>query len=94
MAVRRRLSMDDPAPLETTAGPREHREQPIGRLRAARPASREGKLQFAGYLSVEAKRQIDVYAAMNGLTGQAVFEEMVEDWFAKHGLHRLAKSRS
>jgi hypothetical protein len=96
MALRKSLTLDEPAPSASVQEPVPERasqqKQPIGK--APRPASREGKLQFAGYLTVTAKRQIDVYAAMNGISGQQIFEEMVDDWFAKHGLHRLAKDKT
>jgi hypothetical protein len=60
--------------------------------RTAKPPSRVGKVQLGGYLSPEAKRQLDVFAAMNGRTMQSLFEEMVDDFSRKHGLHRLAGS--
>jgi hypothetical protein len=53
-------------------------------------ASRTGKVQLGGYIDPDAKRQMDVFAAMNGRTVQSIVEEMVDDWFRKHGLHRLA----
>lgn len=95
MALRKSLTMSEPTPTL-----RRPPEQPVDHVtpiaspaKGARPPSRQGKVQFAGYLSVEAKRQIDVHAAKNGLTLQAIFEEAVNDWFAKHGLTRLAESR-
>lgn len=46
-------------------------------------------MQLGGYIDVEAKRQMDVFAAMEGRTVQSIVEEMVDDWFRKHGLNRL-----
>lgn len=54
-----------------------------------KPPSRAGKVQLGGYLSPEAKRQIDVFAAIHGRTIQSIFEEMIDDFSRKHGLHRL-----
>ena len=61
-------------------------------LTAVKPASRIGKVQLGGYLSPEAKRQLDVFAAMNGRTMQSIFEEMIDDFSRKYGLHRLVGS--
>lgn len=60
--------------------------------RSVKPPSRAGKVQFGGYLSPDAKRQLDVFAALNGRTIQSLFEEMVDDFSRKHGLHRLVGS--
>lgn len=57
-----------------------------------KPPSRIGKVQLGGYLSPDAKRQLDIYAAVNGRTIQSLFEEMVDDFSRKHGLHRLVGS--
>lgn len=51
--------------------------------------SRVGKVQLGGYLPPDAKHQLDVWAAMNKRTMQSMIEEMVNDFCAKHGLHRL-----
>ncbi len=56
---------------------------------AVKPPSRAGKVQLGGYLSPAAKRQIDVFAAIHGRTIQSIFEEMIDDFSRKHGLHRL-----
>ena len=61
-------------------------------LTVVKPASRIGKVQLGGYLSPEAKRQLDVFAAMNGRTMQSIFEEMIDDFSRKYGLHRLVGS--
>jgi len=60
--------------------------------RSPKPPSRVGKVQLGGYLSPEAKRQLDIFAAVNGRTIQSLFEEMVDDFARKHGLHRLVGS--
>ena len=60
--------------------------------RSVKPPSRIGKVQFGGYLSPDAKKQLDVFAALNGRTIQSLFEEMVDDFSRKHGLHRLVGS--
>lgn len=65
---------------------------PASIYRSVKPPSRAGKIQFGGYLSPEAKRQLDVFAALNGRTIQSLFEEMVDDFSRKHGLHRLVGS--
>lgn len=62
---------------------------PPQRPRMPKPPSREGKVQLGGYLSPEAKRQLDIFGAVNGRTIQSLFEEMVDDFSRKHGLHRL-----
>lgn len=54
-----------------------------------KPPSRTSKVQLGGYLSPDAKRQIDVFAAIHGRTIQSIFEEMIDDFSRKHGLHRL-----
>lgn len=58
--------------------------------RTTRPKSRQGKLQFAGYLDQEFKRQIDVFAAREGRSLQSIFEEMHDMFAERHGLHRIA----
>jgi hypothetical protein len=64
-------------------------ETPEPKRRASQAPSRVGKVQLGGYLPPDAKRQLDVWAAMNGRTMQSMIEEMVNDFCAKHGLHRL-----
>lgn len=61
----------------------------VQELKIPKPPSRVGKVQLGGYLSPEAKRQLDIFAAVNGRTIQSLFEEMVDDFSRKHGLHRL-----
>ena len=73
-----------PAPEPSTARP----------PRTAKPAAREGKVQLGAYIAVEAKRQLDVHAATEGKTLQAIVEEMIDDYAGKHGLHRLAKQKA
>jgi hypothetical protein len=65
-------------------------EQPVHTTRAK---SRQGKLQFAGYLDQEFKRQIDVFAAREGRSLQSIFEEMYDMFAERHGLHRIAGTR-
>lgn len=96
MALRKSLTMGDPTPARMPERPAPRPDAPAGSAsvsKGTRPASREGKVQFAGYLSVEAKRQIDIHAAKQGITLQTIFEEAINDWFAKHGLSRLAENR-
>ncbi len=64
----------------------------VQRQAAPKPPSRVGKVQLGGYLSPDAKRQLDIFAAVNGRTIQSLFEEMVDDFSRKHGLHRLIGS--
>jgi hypothetical protein len=59
-------------------------------VRTPRARSRQGKLQFAGYLDLEFKRQIDVFAAREGRSLQSIFEEMYDMFAERHGLHRIA----
>jgi hypothetical protein len=68
----------------------EAKEQP----QAAKAGARAGKVQLGAYVDQDAKRQLDVFAAMNGRTIQSLVEEMMDDFFRKNGLHRLASHRS
>jgi hypothetical protein len=47
---------------------------------------------FGFFIPPEARRQIKGFAGVNGRTTQDIGQEMLDDWFAKHGLHRLAGS--
>lgn len=91
MARRPSLTMGPPqtaqAEPEAPASP-----APPPAPKPAKSPSRAGKVQLGGYLSPEAKRQLDVFAAMNGRTMQSMIEEMVDDFAHKYGLHRLARS--
>lgn len=62
---------------------------PAERPKVPQAPSRIGKVQLGGYLPPDAKRQLDVFAAVNGRTIQSIVEEMVDDFCVKHGLHRL-----
>jgi hypothetical protein len=61
-----------------------------GPNRVVRAKSRQGKLQFAGYLDQEFKRQIDIFAAREGRSLQSIFEEMYDMFAERYGLHRIA----
>ena len=56
------------------------------------PASRQGLVPFGFFVPPEARKQIKGWAGLNGRTTQDIGQEMMDDWFAKHGLHRLAGS--
>lgn len=88
MARRPSLTMGPPQTAQ--AGPEAPAPPPAPK--PAKSPSRAGKVQLGGYLSPEAKRQLDVFAAMNGRTMQSMIEEMVDDFAHKYGLHRLAGS--
>lgn len=56
------------------------------------PASRRGVVPFGFFVPPEARKQVKGWAGLNGRTTQDIGQEMMDDWFAKHGLHRLAGS--
>jgi hypothetical protein len=56
------------------------------------PASRQGLVPFGFFVPPEARMQIKGWAGLNGRTTQDIGQEMMDDWFAKHGMHRLAGS--
>ena len=56
------------------------------------PASRQGLVPFGFFVPPEARKQIKGWAGLNGRTTQEIGQEMMDDWFAKHGMHRLAGS--
>ncbi len=56
------------------------------------PASRQGLVPFGFFVPPEARKQLKGWAGLNGRTTQEIGQEMMDDWFAKHGLHRLAGS--
>jgi hypothetical protein len=56
------------------------------------PASRQGMVPFGFFVPPEARRQLKGWAGMHGRTTQDIGQEMMDDWFAKNGLHRLAGS--
>jgi hypothetical protein len=53
-------------------------------------AAREGMRQFTFYVPPEAYRQVRTWVGGNDCTIQRIGEEMLNDWFAKHGLNRIA----
>ncbi len=58
------------------------------------PVSRLGVVPFGFFVPPEARKQVKGWAGLNGRTTQDIGQEMMDDWFAKHGLHRLAGSSS
>ena len=60
--------------------------------KSAIPPSRQGMVPFGFFVPPEARKQIKGWAGLNGRTTQDIGQEMMDDWFAKHGLHRLAGS--
>jgi hypothetical protein len=83
----------DPSPLAPSAAPvPEPANQP--RQRVSRiPPSRQGLVPFSFFVPLEARKQIKGWAALNGRSTQDIGQEMMNDWCAKHGLHRLAGSK-
>jgi hypothetical protein len=73
--------------VEPVTPPRPKRER-----KSAIPASRQGLVPFGFFVPPEARKQIKGWAGLNGRTTQDIGQEMMDDWFAKHGLHRLAGS--
>ena len=55
-----------------------------------RAPARQGKKAIAFWVEPAASTQVRVAAATMGRTVQDIMEEALDDWFAKHGLHRLA----
>ena len=86
--------MVDGGPLAMPSPPSE----PITPVRTRRerqsqvPASRRGLVPFGFFVPPEARKQLKGWAGLNGRTTQDIGQEMMDDWFAKHGLHRLAGS--
>ena len=97
LKTRSKLSFDSgplsqPAPVESTssadelsAAPKDRRER-----KSEIPASRRGLVPFGFFVPPEARRQIKGFAGLNGRTTQDIGQEMLDDWFVKHGMHRLA----
>lgn len=69
---------------------------PVSRTKRERktqvPASRQGLVPFGFFVPPEARMQIKGFAGLNGRTTQDIGQEMMDDWFVKHGMHRLAGS--
>jgi hypothetical protein len=85
----------DRGPLATSAAPvsaPELASQPRQRVSKI-PPSREGLVPFSFFVPPEARRQIKGWAALNGRSTQDIGQEMMNDWCAKHGLHRLVGSK-
>jgi hypothetical protein len=55
-----------------------------------RAPARQGKKAIAFWVEPAASTQVRVAAATMGRTIQDIMEEALDDWFAKHRLHRLA----
>jgi hypothetical protein len=90
---RSKLTMDQgplavPPPVEALAPMPQRRERAT-----AVPPSRQGLVPFGFFIPPEARKQLKGWAGLNGRTTQDIGQEMLDDWFAKHGLHRLAGSR-
>jgi hypothetical protein len=85
----------DSGPLAPPAAPRIE-AVPIARPKRERktqvPASRQGLVPFGFFVPPEARMQIKGFAGLNGRTTQDIGQEMMDDWFVKHGMHRLAGS--
>jgi hypothetical protein len=91
------MAMRPPRPALGTglrAVPREDDEtapppSPPVRETPAKAAARIGKVQLSGYIDIDYKRQLDIHVAREGITIQAIVEEMYDLYAAAHGLHRL-----
>jgi hypothetical protein len=59
-----------------------------------RPPARQGKKAIAFWVEPAASTQVRVAAATMGRTVQDIMGEALDDWFAKHGLHRLATNEA
>ena len=80
--------LSTPLPTEDQPAPPPKRQR-----KTELPASRQGMVPFGFFVPPEARRQIKGWAGMNGRTTQDIqVQEMMDDWFAKNGLHRLAGS--
>jgi hypothetical protein len=84
--------LSQPAPAQSTPAAVEPSTLARGRRerKTEIPASRQGLVPFGFFIPPEARRQIKGFAGLNGRTTQDIGLEMMDDWFAKHGLHRLA----
>lgn len=87
--------MADARPLTPAALPAPESPPPPRSKRQRKteiPASRQGVVPFGFFVPPEARKQIKGWAGLNGRTTQDIGQEMMDDWFAKHGMHRLAGS--
>ena len=57
----------------------------------SKPAKARGVF-LGGYVDQDTKSQFKQLLAKRRLTEQAALEEMLNDYFAKHGVHRIAGS--
>ena len=55
--------------------------------------SRQGLVPFSFFVPPEARRQLKAWAAVHDRSTQEIGLEMMDDWCAKHGLHRLASAK-
>ena len=95
LKTRSRIALDEgplaaPASPPPVASPAPLAVQQRRERRSQVPASRQGLVPFGFFVPPEARRQIKGWAGMNGRTTQDIGQEMMDDWFAKQGLHRLA----
>ena len=56
----------------------------------ARTPARVGKKALALWTSPEASQQLRMASVTMDRTLQSILAEAVDDWFQKHGMHRLA----
>jgi Antitoxin-like ribbon-helix-helix len=59
---------------------------------ARRAPARKGKKAIAFWVDPAASTQVRIASVNMGRSVQGIMEEALDDWFAKHGLHRLAAS--
>ncbi len=93
-STRGRITVDS-GPLSTSPAQRVE-SAPVALHRRERktqvPASRQGLVPFGFFVPPEARMQIKGFAGLNGRTTQDIGQEMMDDWFVKYGMHRLAGS--
>lgn len=77
-----------PPPIEAHAPAKATRRERKSEI----PPSRQGLVPFGFFVPPEARKQLKGWAGLNGRTTQDIGQEMLDDWFAKNGLHRLAGS--
>jgi hypothetical protein len=94
-STRSKITVDS-GPLAAPVAPRLE-AAPASRPKRERktqvPASRQGLVPFGFFVPPEARMQIKGFAGLNGRTTQDIGQEMMDDWFVKHGMHRLAGFR-
>jgi hypothetical protein len=57
---------------------------------ARRAPARQGKKAVAFWVSPDASMQLRMAGVSTGRSVQDIMVEALDDWFRKHGLHRLA----